>query len=87
LRVEKSHFDHALCILFFFNVAYKNDTFITQFKFSSLLSLLSPFSSLVMQTPIFLTKLSDESINFISDVGESTFYCRGLAYYTRVVRN
>jgi hypothetical protein len=34
-------------------------------------SLLSPFSSLVMQTPIFLTKLSDESIIFISDVGKN----------------
>jgi hypothetical protein len=33
-------------------------------------SLLSPFSSLVMQTPIFLFKLSDESIIFISDVGK-----------------
>jgi hypothetical protein len=34
-------------------------------------SLLSPFSSLVMQTSIFLTKLSDESIIFISDVGKN----------------
>jgi hypothetical protein len=34
-------------------------------------SLLSPFSSLVMQTPIFLIKLSDESIIFISDVGKN----------------
>jgi hypothetical protein len=33
-------------------------------------SLLSPFSSLVMQTPIFLTKLSDESIIYIIDVGK-----------------
>jgi hypothetical protein len=41
-------------------------------KFSSLVSLLSPFSSLVMQTPIFLTKLSDESIIFIIDVGKNT---------------
>jgi hypothetical protein len=38
-------------------------------KFSSLVSLLSPFSSLVMQTPIFLTKLS-----FIIDVGKIQFY-------------
>jgi hypothetical protein len=29
------------------------------------------FSSLVMQTPIFLTKLSDESIIFIIDVGKN----------------
>jgi hypothetical protein len=36
-------------------------------------SLLSPFFSLVMQTPIFLTKLSDESIIFISDVGKNLF--------------
>jgi hypothetical protein len=33
-------------------------------------SLLSSFSSLVMQMPIFLTKLSDKSIIFISDVGK-----------------
>jgi hypothetical protein len=43
----------------------------TKNKFSSLVSLLSPFSSLVMQTPIFLTKLSDENIIFISDVGKN----------------
>jgi hypothetical protein len=42
-------------------------------KFSSLVSLLSPFSSLVMQTPTFLAKLSDESIIFIIDVGKSYF--------------
>jgi hypothetical protein len=39
-------------------------------------SLLSPFSSLVMQTPIFLTKLSDESIIFISDVGKKHFHLK-----------
>jgi hypothetical protein len=50
----------------------KNDTFITQFKFSSLVSLLSPFSSLVMQTPIFVTKLGDESIILISDIGKKS---------------
>jgi hypothetical protein len=43
-------------------------------KFASLVSLLSPFSSLVMQTPIFVTKLSDESIIFISDVGNIIFH-------------
>jgi hypothetical protein len=32
--------------------------------------LLNKFSSLVMQTPTFLTKLSDESIIFIIDVGK-----------------
>jgi hypothetical protein len=37
-------------------------------------NLLSPFSSLVMQTPIFLTKLSDESIIFIIDVGKNNCY-------------
>jgi hypothetical protein len=36
-------------------------------------SLLSPFSSLVIQTPIFLINLSDESIIFISDVGKNHF--------------
>jgi hypothetical protein len=45
----------------------------TKNKFSSLVSLLSPFSSLVMQTPIFLTKLSDESIIFIIDVGKKYY--------------
>jgi hypothetical protein len=67
---EKSHFDCELCILFFPTSLIKNYTFITQFKFSSLVSLHSPFSSLVMQTPIFLIKLSDERIIFISDVGK-----------------
>jgi hypothetical protein len=42
--------------------------------FSSLVSLLSPFSSLVMQTPTFLTKLSDESIIFIIDVGKNKYH-------------
>jgi hypothetical protein len=75
LRVEKSNFDHELCICTIFsNVAYENDTFITQFKFSSLVSLLSPFASLVVQTPIFLTKFGDESIIFISDVGKTNFF-------------
>jgi hypothetical protein len=32
-----------------------------------------PFSSLVMQTPILLTKLSDESIIFIIDVGKKYY--------------
>jgi hypothetical protein len=63
LRVEISHFDHELCILFFPTSLMKNESFITQFK----------FSSLVMQTPIFLTKLGDESMIFISDVGKMPF--------------
>jgi hypothetical protein len=54
LRVEISHFDHELCILFFPTSLMKNDTFITQ-------------------TPIFLTKLGDESMIFISDVGKMPF--------------
>jgi hypothetical protein len=42
-----------------------------QITFFLTCELLSPFSSLVMQTPIFLTKLSDESIIFIIDVGKN----------------
>jgi hypothetical protein len=49
----------------FSNIAYENDTFITQFKFSSLVSSLSPFSSLnwVMKVGII----------FISDVGKKIY--------------
>jgi hypothetical protein len=39
-------------------------------------SLLSPFSSLVMQLSIFLTKLSDESIIFIIDVGKKCTFVK-----------
>jgi hypothetical protein len=42
-----------------------------KYIFLTIVSLLSLFFSLVMQTPIFLTKLSDESIIFISDVGKN----------------
>jgi hypothetical protein len=48
-------------------------------------SLLSPFSSLVMQTPIFLTKLSDESIIFIIDVGK-IFCCHKTTRLVKIER-
>jgi hypothetical protein len=49
-------------------------------------SLLSPFSSLVMQTPIFFTNLSDESIVFIIDVGKK-IPCLILPMSTKCQRN
>jgi hypothetical protein len=36
--------------------------------------LLNKFSSLVMQTPIFLTKLTDESIIFIINFGKNVIH-------------
>jgi hypothetical protein len=40
-----------------------------------------------MQTPIFLTKLSDESIIFISDVGKRSLYVLTISIINQTKKN